>query len=326
MRKKSYIAYAALGMLAAACCCPQDCSNDCIVDTKYVHQYGVTVPRQHWEEAGQNGQVISTLKDGIICTQSYYAGVLEGDTTYTFPFSSNIEKVQTYSQDQLVRETTYYTNGNPRREIVHNVPENMTVLKEWNENGTQKSLEKWAGSLLSHAEYYDNNQQMLSSVDNGAGIRTLRDNYGMLVWTDHFKDGQIEFRTTYYPNGSPQEITPYKNGVVDGLRKTYYPAGEPKTIETWYGGKQQGITTVFVDGQRSQEIPYVDGVKTGKGRIYKDGDIVVQEVTWKDDKLHGQCTTFIDGRKAVEWYYKGNKVTKGYYDSFSLRPTPVDNG
>ena len=297
--------------------------NDEIVDQKFVHRYGVTMPRYHWEETGKNGQVVSTTKFGVLCSQNFYLGKLEGESTYSFPFSDNIEKVELYSQDQLLKETTFYLNGRPKKEIVYN-PSEHTKIREWYENGQIKSYEKYAGNKLAYAEYYDLRGNRISGIDNGSGVRTLRDKYGIMVFTDTFNDGKAEYRTTYYPNGAPYEVTPYKNGIVEGLRKTYYQGGEPKTIETWASGQQHGITTVFVDGQRSHEIPYVGGVKTGVGKVYKDGDILMQEQTWKDDKLHGPCYTYVDERSVTDWYYKGNKVSKGYYDSFA-KFTPHDN-
>lgn len=315
-----------LSLLATSCGEPQFTSgpqfNNEIVDQQYVHRYGVTVPRCDWEESGSNGQVVTTMNCGVVCRQSYYLGSLEGETTYTFPYSDSIEKVVTYSQGQVVKEKTFYLSGKGRSETTYNPP-NPTVSTEWYENGQVKSFEKRAGSMVSYAEYYDPNGNRLSGIENGSGVRTLRDTYGLLVFTDAFKDGHIEYQSTYYPNGSPKEVTPYKNGIVEGLRRTYYPGGEPKTIETWTGGKQQGITTIYQNGEKSQEVPYVNGMKNGVGKIYKDGAHVAQEVTYKDDMLHGPSKTYIDNRTATEWYYKGNKVTKGYYDSF-MQFTPSE--
>lgn len=303
-----------------ASCAQRDYDGD-VVDEQYVHQYGVEVPRYHWEESGQNGQVIKTLKDGVVCSQTYNCGLLEGETTYTYPNSTQIEKVEVYSQDKLRKETIYYYSGQPRTEVTYH-PSEPTVKREWYENAQLKSFEKVSGDLMVYAEYYDTQGHRISNVQEGDGQRIVRDNYGIMVMSDTFKDGKVEYRTNFYPNGSPKEITPYLNGCVEGLRKTYYPGGEPNTIETWVGGKQEGITTIFSEGQKAQEIPYTDGLKNGRGKVFKDGAIVIQEPTWKDDMLHGPCMTTIDGRKLTEWYYKGKKVTKGYYDSFA-QFTPV---
>ena len=325
MRKIIFLLISALGVIATGCAPVGPCYFDNeIVDQQFVHRYGVTVPKHHWEETGQNGQVVTTLRDGVTCKQTFYLGRLEGETTYTYPFSSNIEKVQQFSQDQLLKETLYFSSGMPKQETVHTISENTTEVKQWYENGVLKSTEKYSGSLIVRGDYYDQNGHRLSGIEQGSGVRMLRDTYGLLVFTDQFKDGEVEYRTTYYTEGSPKEMDPYTNGVVEGQRKTFYPGGEPKTIETWKRGKQEGLTTIFQNGQKSQEIPYVAGYKQGLGKVYKDGATVVQEVTWKDDFMHGPCVTYIDNRKATEWYYKGKKVTKGYYDSFNIKPHVED--
>jgi antitoxin component YwqK of YwqJK toxin-antitoxin module len=322
MRPSTFLGLLALPLLAAACACqpPCDSNNDSdIVATKYVHRYGVTIPQYQWEEAGQSGQIVTTRNDGVCCSQSYYCGNLDGDTTHTFPFSNGIEKVQTYSQNELIKEVTYHPSGQIRTETTHNPPE-PTQVREWYENGTLKLHEKYAGSQLSYGEYYNAKGERSSGIESGSGLKAMHDTYGALWGVEERKGGEVIYRTTYYPNGSPKEIDPYKDGVLTGLRKTYYPGGEPQTIETWVDGKQEGLTTIFKEGEKSQEIPYKNGLKNGVGRLYRDGAIVVQEITWKDDKMHGPSRTYIEDRVATEWYFKGNKVTKGYYDSFQIKP------
>lgn len=320
-----------LGILIATACSrpteyvyvPQSVPQEEVVATRYVHRYGVSVPDYQWNEGGQSGQIILTTRDGVTRSESYYCGALEGETKQTFPFSDSIAKVEHYSQDQLKREATYYPSGQMHTETIHKSPD-PTEVREWYENGVLKSYEKYAGSLLSYGEYYDTKGQRTSEIDNGSGLKTMRDVYGLLWSTDELKDGAVVTRITYYANGAPKEIDPYKNGVVDGFRKTYYEGGEPKTIETWVDGKQEGITTVFLNGEKSQEIPYRNGLKNGIGKVYRDGAVVVQEITWKDDQMSGPCRTYIEDRVATEWYMRGKKVSKAYYDSFHFTPRPVE--
>jgi antitoxin component YwqK of YwqJK toxin-antitoxin module len=313
-----------LALLCIATACTQFPSDndEIVVQESYIHNYGLEVPKEHWEEAGQSGQVVTSLANGVTRKQTYYFGKLEGETTYTFPYSQNIEKSEYYSQDTLSKEVFYSPSGQPAKEIVYDQPEHI-IVREWHKNGQLKSFEKFAGSVLSYGEYYDAEGTRLTGIQEGSGTKTNRDAFGLLQHTDAFKDGQLESRTTFYPNGSPKEITPYKNGIVSGQRKTYFPGGEPKTIETWADGKQQGITAFYVNGLKTQEIPYVNGLKNGVSKTYQDGALVIQEQTWKDDMLHGPTFSYHEGLKATEWYYKGNKVTKGYYDSF-VQFTPVD--
>lgn len=322
----SYVFFGLLGLLASGCAPTAPCRNyNEYVDRQYVHLYGVTMPQHEWE-MNQNGQIVTTLKDGVTCSQSYYGGVLEGETTYTFPYSSNTEKVHVYSQNQLLKETLFYPAGTPREETVYVSPENVSITKQWYENGILKSEEKLSGNQVVYGEYFDSQGHRTSGIEQGNGLRMGRNTYGVLEYTDEYKEGEVQYHTAYYSDGTPKEIDPYIKGVLQGKRRTFYQSGEPKTIETWNEGRQEGITIVFQDGQKAQEIPYVNGRKNGIGKVFKDGEIVVQEITWKEDKMHGPCYTYIDNRVATEWYFHGRKVTKGYYDSFSLKPSSLASG
>ena len=291
------------------------------VDTQYMHRYGMSVPEEKWLEQGRNGQVVTTSNNGVIASQTYYYGVLDGESTWTYPFSSVIQKRKQYSHGQLLIDTAYYSSGSKKQEWSLEPTEHAETLKQWYENGQLSSEEKISGKLLVHGTYYDPQGQKLSAVSDGEGQRTTKDTFGTLIFTEKYHSGEKEYLTSYYPDGTPKEMDPYVNGMVEGLRKTYYPGGEPKTLENWRANKQDGVTTVFKDGEKSEEITYVNGYKNGAGRLFKDGAIVVQEVTWKNDQKHGKCTTYIDNRKVTEWYFRGQKVTKAYWDSFNFKPT-----
>jgi antitoxin component YwqK of YwqJK toxin-antitoxin module len=279
----------------------------------FIPEYGDNVSKSPCED-GASSQVMTLLGGGITCRENYYYGLREGQTTYTFPFSQNIQKVELYSQNQLLKETTLYSSGSPCIEITYS-PLEHTIIRKWYENGALQSFEKYTGSLLAYGEYYDQQGQCFSKVQAGNGLRTIRDREGTLICSDTVKAGKVDYVSLYYENGVPKEINPYVDGVVHGCRKTFLPCGEPHTIETWEDGKQQGITTLFINGERAHEIPYINGIKNGKSREYRDGEIVVKEVTWKNDKKDGPCHIFLEGGTYTEWYYKGNKVSKAYYDS-----------
>lgn len=295
-----------------------------VVDQQYVHRYGVTIPKHQWEEEGQVGTIVTTREDGVTVTQTFQHGNLEGETRTTFPFSSDVEKIELFSQNELLKETLFYPSGAYKRVKTFNCADHTVTIQSWYENGRVQSFEKLSGGLLVYGEYYSPQGERLTSISEGSGARIVHDTVGIPQLVEEVEAGKVQYRTTLYADGLPKEIDPYLNGVVEGQRKTYYPGGEPKTIETWKGGKQQGITLVFKDGEKLQEIPYVNGMKNGKGKVFKDGAIVIQEPTWKDDQLHGPCILYLDDRKTTEWYFKGRRVTKAYYNSFCFS-TPIDN-
>ena len=74
-----------------ASCQTQD-SLDQVVSQTFVHKYGFNLSEQEWEQMSKEGQVVSTLKNGVKVASSYENSQLHGPTTDTFPYSSVIEK------------------------------------------------------------------------------------------------------------------------------------------------------------------------------------------------------------------------------------------
>lgn len=284
-----------------------------IVDETYVHRYGVPVSPEDWSASGNYGQIVSTLANGVVVTKSYQAGVLDGDTTYSYPHSSAIEKVESYMNGVLQKESVYYISGAPKQETIYHNPQNRTVTS-WYESGITKSKEDFQGNLLFQASYYGQNNQIESQVVNYNGTRTRRDDYGLLVSVDTIDKGQQTLRTTYHQNGSPKEVIPYANNQVHGLVKTYLPAGEPLTVEEWSHGIQSGKTTEFFNGEKAADSTYVNGQKHGIEKRYRDGHQVVQEISWVDGQKHGPANSFIGNVSKTDWYWQDKPVSKPNYD------------
>ncbi|MFQ5729462.1 MAG: hypothetical protein ACE5GN_03785 [Waddliaceae bacterium] len=129
-----------LGLAIITSSCARQCCQDCgprgeVVNQTYVHKYGVTIPKNEWSDRGKTGQVVSTLKTGVVVTKTYSDGNLHGETTYTFPHSRAIERVETYSQGHLIKTRENHLSGAPKMEIDFPSPEEKTVVV-WYEDGT----------------------------------------------------------------------------------------------------------------------------------------------------------------------------------------------
>ena len=284
-----------------------------VVEERYVHLYGAEVPPEKWAASGEHGQVVSTLRNGVTITKNYNAGVLDGQTTYTFPHSEFVEKTEHYSRGVLVQETIHHLSGAPREEIVYS-DNNTKVITTWYENGSPQYKEGYEGNLLVYGEYYNPQHQVDSRVQNREGSRIVRDQYGIVISTDVIKDGQMVVRTTYYPNGSPKTITPYVDGIVEGQRKTYLPAGEPCTVEAWSGGLQDGLTFVYQNGEKHAEVPYARGSREGIERRFRNGSDVIEEIYWLDDKRHGPDTSYIGTVSKTDWFFQDRPVSQAQFD------------
>ncbi len=289
-------------------CCPE------VIDETYVHRYGVEVSPQDWNAGGNHGKIVTTLSNGVVVTKTYDSGILDGDTTYTFPHSSGIEKVESYMNGVLQKESSYYISGSPKQEILYNSPQNRTVLA-WYESKAPKSKEQYHGNLLYQAIYHKSDNQLDSEVENYNGTRTIRDDYGQLVSIDTVDKGLMTLRSSFHPNGAPKEVIPYANDAVHGQVKTYFPAGEPLTVEEWKNGKRSGLTVEYLNGEKISDCFYFNGHKQGIEHRYRDGNTVVQEISWANGLKQGPSTTYVGNAiKKIDWYWQDKQISKANYD------------
>lgn len=315
MRYRIFFGLMTTACIITSCAVHQESQPYEIAEQTYVHKYGTPVPSHDWISRGEHGKIISTLNNGVVVSKAYVAGVLDGETTYTFPHNNTVEHVEIYSQGRLTKNTTYYQPGAPCEEALYN-PDNSKNITIWYENGTPKGREFYdqAGCLV-NAEYYDINHQKDSWVSSGEGLRIVRDQYGQVFSKDTIKDGLMTVRTTDHQNGIPKDIVPYHHGVIEGTLKRFLPGGEPSMIEEWMGGRQNGLTIAYQNGEKYAEILYVDGVKTGIERHFRDGYIVVEEISWSADRKHGPSIKYIGSTPKTDWYFQGKPVTKGNFDA-----------
>lgn len=292
--------------------CGRQCDQNVVSET-YVHKYGLELPAEDWSDRGEHGLVIRTLANGVKVCEVYNAGVLDGDCTYTYPHSEIIERVESYSMGGLFKVVQNSSSGAPAKEIRYLSPTERTVTV-WYGNGTPQSIEKYNDINLISGEYYTTANQIESTVENGEGIRVIRDAYGQLVSRDTISGGDMVMSTTFYPNGTIYAVTPYVRGIVQGQKRTFLPSGEPITVEEWKNNQQSGLTEVFVNGERVGTVPYVSGMKEGIERRYRNGNQVVEEISWHRDQRYGPSTTYVEGNVKTDWYIKDTQVSKPTYD------------
>lgn len=290
----------------SSCRSNRNCSDEVVCGT--VHKYGVCLEPEDWIDRGKHGQMISMRKDGVAINRCYDSGILHGETTYTFPHREVIQKKEIYEQGNLTQEITHYPSGFPQKQAIYETPSRQMVTT-WFENGAPHCHEVIENGNILRGEYYNHDQQVESRVEDGNGLRMMRDAHGQLQSQDTIQNQQMTLRTTYHPNGMPATLTPYVDGKVHGERRTYLPGGEPGTIETWSEDAQHGITHEYESGDRRGEIPFVNGNRHGIERRYRDdGQTVAQETTWVNGKRHGPENSYIGNRVTTDWYFQDRKV------------------
>lgn len=295
--------------LTTPSCCRNGCRDDVVCET-YMHRYGLAVPPQEWSEQGETGQVLTTLKDGVTIRKNYSDGQLHGVTTYSFPHKDLVAKTETYENGRLVHEEEFFASGLPRRQFDHE----QNLARHYYDQGTLRSVEQTSDDHLIKGKYYNLKENVESSVEDGEGIKTLRDDYGQLTAIFTVSGGQIIEKTTFHPNGMPLTVEPYRDGLIHGTRKTFLPSGEPLTFEQWQHGAANGVTVVYEQGEKVAEVPYVNGQKNGLECRFVNEVAIVEEIHWQDDMRHGPSIRYFEGQSFTDWYLNDSKVTKAYYD------------
>lgn len=252
-------------------------------------------------------------KDGVTVSQSFADGVLHGESTYSFPNTSTLAKVEIYEDGVLVSRKTNYSSGVPQSEEQF---ESDLIAKRmvWYECGTPQTIEAYASGLLMSGEYRTVQNTLESRVKGGEGTRVIRDLEGTLVAKESIEAGRRVERVDYYPSGDPLAITPYLNEHIHGTRLTFAPGGLPKTVEQWAHDLQEGITTLYQNGEKVSEVTYVRGKKEGIEKKFRDGNILVEEMTWKGDKPHGPRTIYVDGAKQTDYFHQGEIVSRPTFE------------
>lgn len=288
-------------------------SEQNVVKQSFVHKYGMEVEKKEWNKRGESGKVVSLMKDGVICTKNYDNGYLQGDTTYTFPHSGAVQKIETFDEGRLVKLQEMFSTAKVKREVAYGNGNTRTETV-WYESGAPRFREEYRDDKLIEGDYYTAHDQVESRISDGEGTRINRDDFGQLVSKDNFLYGRLQSKTLFYPNGTPREIIPYQAGKVHGEKRTFLPGGEPKTVEGWSNGVQDGITVLFQNGEKIAEVPYVNGYKNGVEQRYKDGRFVVEEINWYKDLKHGPSYSYIGDEMLISWFYNGQEVAKRQYE------------
>ena len=312
MKKLLLLTFAGLTVFTIGC--RSSAERGEIVKETFIHKYGVPVARSDWVLNGRDGQVIQLHKDGITTSRNYEKGILNGQTSYTFPNSSTIQKVESYIGGQIIAKTENFPSGLPMFEEKYE-GDHLSQLTRWYEDGTPSAVETYSGNgNIDSGEYRTPLNTIDSRVQNGSGTRINRNNEAELVSKDSIQNGQLVERVTFFANGDPATVTPYENGLIHGTSLTFLTGGLPKTVEQWVHGQQEGTTIVYQNGEKVSEVTYVQGEKHGPEYRFRDGSQMVDEITWTNGVQHGQRKIYTDAGERTEWYQQGELVSRTTYE------------
>ena len=301
-----------LSFIIFACTCFYSCTplktSEEVAQETYIHKYGVTIPKKDWIKRGSDGQVVLQFTNGSVATKNYDNGILQGETTYTFPLSETFEKIEVYSNNNLISETLNYLSGAPQKTTNILSPTDKEV-STWYESGSPKSVEILHGNRLFSGQYFNLKNEIESQVVEGTGISTERNGYGNIVSRNEIRAGFVKLETIFYNNGDPKIVTEYsKDGKINGTRQFFFIGGVPQRSEEWINGEQHGTTIVFHNGEKQKEIPYLHGVVEGVETRFREGGEIAEEISWRNGLRHGPSHFYTGKEIKTDLYYNDNLV------------------
>jgi antitoxin component YwqK of YwqJK toxin-antitoxin module len=310
MRKLLAIGLFSLSWMVTSC---TETHFDTALKETYLHKYGVPVTKEEWARQGEEGQIVRVLRSGATVTNTYENGKLHGESTYTFPNSSIVEKIETYENGVMTSRRFHYSNGLARCEERFS-GELVAERRSWFEEGTPQAIEYFQDGIIVSAEYRNADNEIVSKIENGCGERLHRNQAGELTYKEAYQGGLLVERVDYFHTGEPASITPYENNHIHGTRLTFHLGGLPRAAEQWRYGVQEGPTLAYENGEKVAEIPYINGRKEGIEKRFREDGEIAEEVYWKAGVQHGPRKLYIDQEPKLEWYHQGELVGRPTFE------------
>ena len=234
--------------------------NNEIVTQRFIHRYGYDVSKDEWESKDYPGQVITTFRNGVTLTSNFEDGQIHGTRTATYPHSQTFETKEQFHRGILTKKTNFDIRGIPIKEEHYLGPEHIKVLY-WFSNGTPRATEEYLNDQLTSAEYYNLSNETESRIENGSGVRVLRNAKGQILSKEYVTLYELTKKETFHLNAMPETTVSYKNGLLEGEKLVHAESGEPLSREIFKDGVLHGLATYFQNGYKYLEVPYVGGIK-----------------------------------------------------------------
>ena len=315
--RKFYLLLSVSSILLFFSCQKKDDSQE-IVSQRFVHKYGLDLSEEEWEKREKDGQVITVLDNGVTVTNTYSNGILNENTTFTYPDSDIIEQLLVYDEGTLIKKVHYDEVSIPVLEEVFDLDNRKTITR-WNKEGVPLSVEEYENDVLVKGEYFDKTNECETTVNEGTGYRTRRDRDNILLSKDTFQNGELVHRTTFHSNGTIQSENPYKSYLLHGKQITYSESGKPLMEALWKEGQLDGMKYLYSNGQKTTEIPFVSGKKHGVERHFDTNSNLVAEIQWNNDVRHGSSRYYGEEDTKIDWFYRGQNVSLKKFQMMEFR-------
>lgn len=259
-------------------------------------------------------------------------------------------------QKKKGKVTTYYQNGKKESSGKVKNYKKQGTWKYWEADGRLMKTVQYKDDIAegAYTEYFHDGTVALQGTYGSGGMKTgtwmayyqggkksyvlhySMNNFdgeqnwwyenGQLREQTMYANGKIVYRRTWYYNGRKKATESYSDGLADGTWRTYPSPTEtsdtlPKSIDTYAGGKRNGVHIGFANGKRNEEYYFKDDKLDGSFQKWDDHGFLGVSENYKDGKLDGVCKYFDKGKLMREVKYSQGKIDgaeKEYYYGSSL--------
>ncbi len=137
--------------------------------------------------------------------------------------------------------------------------------------------------------YRENFVYEISDIKGNQIIKVSYDESGMIRKITPYKEGlKNGVEQKFDGSGNLTAEINYKQGIKDGMANGYFPTKDIAFRKMYREGKVTGtLTCYFPTGEVAAEFPYKNGLKEGKAKIYGPNG---REIVFKQDKIEGEQT------------------------------------
>lgn len=135
--------------------------------------------------------------------------------------------------------------------------------------------------------YRENFVYEISDIKGNQIIKVSYDESGMIRKITPYKEGlKNGVEQKFDGSGNLTAEINYKQGIKDGMANGYFPSKDVAFRKMYKDGKVSGtLTCYFPTGEVAAEFPYKNGLKEGKAKIYGPNG---RELVFKQDKIEGE--------------------------------------
>jgi antitoxin component YwqK of YwqJK toxin-antitoxin module len=229
----------------------------------------------------------------------YDRGKKEGDAVY-------------YYQEGPIHKKLYFINDLADGEIIEYYKDGQFFQSYTFKNGQQDGYatkylpygkiaykEFWEKDFLLEATYFNSQEEKVSEIINGSGVKTLFEEDRLLT-TLEYKDGKLEGKICLFDNKEfltssyhiflnqkhGEEIVYYENSafekmridwqedMISGLVKTFYNDGSLESQKSYSQNKKNGPSSIFYPGGHLMMLETYSQDRLIEGKYFKKGDSI----------------------------------------------------